>query len=52
MMPPNQALIPRLSSLKRPDGFIVSHPLEQLFPFLPKDEFESNMIVPTVEVLG
>ena len=52
MMPPDQALIPRLSSLKRPDGSIVSHPLEQLFPFLPKAEFEQNMIVPSVEVLG
>lgn len=37
---------PRLSSEKKPDGKIVSKPMEDLFPFLPRDEFKSNMIIP------
>jgi acetolactate synthase-1/2/3 large subunit len=41
--------VPRLASSQRPDGTMVSRPLEDLFPFLPRDEFASNMIVPTVE---
>ena len=35
---------PRLSSRKEPDGRIISNPLEDLFPLLPRDEFEANMI--------
>jgi acetolactate synthase-1/2/3 large subunit len=36
---------PRLSSIQRPDGSFVSKPLEDLFPFLPREEFLENMIV-------
>jgi acetolactate synthase-1/2/3 large subunit len=46
---PDQMTAPRLSSMARPDGTIVSKPLEDLFPFLDRDEFRSNMIVPPVE---
>ena len=35
---------PRLSSRKEPDGRIISNPLEDLSPLLPRDEFEANMI--------
>ncbi|MBU6338584.1 MAG: thiamine pyrophosphate-binding protein [Rickettsiales bacterium] len=35
---------PKLSSEKLPDGRIISKPLEDMYPFLPRDEFESNMI--------
>lgn len=51
-MPPNQPLIPRVSSLKLPDGRVVAKPLEDLFPFLPRDEFAANMIVDPVEILN
>lgn len=51
MMPEDQALIPRSSSLKRPDGSIVSKPLEDLYPFLERDEFLENMVIEPVEVL-
>jgi acetolactate synthase-1/2/3 large subunit len=50
-MPENQPLIPRVSSLKRPDGRIVSKPLEDLYPFLSRKEFRENMIVKPIEVL-
>jgi acetolactate synthase-1/2/3 large subunit len=36
---------PRLSSTQRPDGSFVSKPLEDLFPFLPREEFFENMII-------
>ena len=35
---------PRLSSRKEPDGRIISSPLEDLSPLLPRDELEANMI--------
>jgi len=35
---------PKLSSERRPDGSLVSKPLEDLHPFLERDEFRSNMI--------
>jgi len=52
MMPAEQALIPRVSSLKLPDGRIISKPMEDLFPFLDRDEFKENMIVDPVEILN
>ncbi|MCL5062024.1 MAG: thiamine pyrophosphate-binding protein [Nitrospirae bacterium] len=51
MMPLNQQLIPRVSSLKKPDGTITAKPLEDLYPFLSREEFLENMIVPPVEIL-
>jgi acetolactate synthase-1/2/3 large subunit len=36
---------PRLSSVQKADGSFVSKPLEDLFPFLPREEFLSNMLV-------
>jgi acetolactate synthase-1/2/3 large subunit len=52
LMPPEQALIPRVSSLKLPDGRIVSKPMEDLYPFLDREEFRENMIVDPVEILN
>ena len=40
---------PRLSSVQRPDGSFVSRPLEDLWPFLEREEFYSNMLVPVSE---
>ena len=39
---------PRVSSVARPDGSMVAKPLEDLWPFLPREEFYANMIVPTL----
>jgi acetolactate synthase I/II/III large subunit len=36
---------PRVQSVQRPDGSFFSKPLEDLFPFLPREEFRENMIV-------
>jgi acetolactate synthase-1/2/3 large subunit len=35
---------PRVSSMQRPDGSMVSKPLEDLWPFLDREEFRANMI--------
>ena len=41
---------PKLSSEKKPDGRMISKPLEDLYPFLERNEFYSNMIVRDIEV--
>ena len=43
---PEEPRIPRLASFKKPDGSMASRPLEDLFPFLEREEFKSNMVVP------
>ena len=40
---------PKLSSERKPDGRLVSKPLEDLYPFLNRDEFKKNMIIPILE---
>ncbi|HTW61134.1 MAG TPA: thiamine pyrophosphate-binding protein [Terracidiphilus sp.] len=42
---PDEVRAPRLQSYQKPDGSFVSRPLEDLFPFLPREEFLANMIV-------
>ena len=36
-------------SYQKPDGSFVSRPLEDMFPFLPREEFLANMIVKPLE---
>ena len=40
---------PKSSTKRLEDGTLVSPPLEDLAPFLPREEFESNMIIDLVE---
>ena len=49
MIDPNQLIGPRVSSYVRPDGSMISKPLEDLWPFLDRKEFFHNMIIPTLE---
>lgn len=46
---PDEVRAPRVTSVQRPDGSFVSKPLEDLWPFLDREEFKQNMIVPPVE---
>jgi acetolactate synthase-1/2/3 large subunit len=46
---PDEVRAPRLQSYQKPDGSFVSKPLEDLFPFLPREEFLANMIVEPLE---
>jgi acetolactate synthase-1/2/3 large subunit len=41
-----QDFAPKLTSRRLPDGSIVSPPLEDLAPFLDRDELAGNMLIP------
>lgn len=41
---PDYIFTPKLSARKLPDGTMISPSLEDMFPFLDRDEFEENMI--------
>lgn len=45
MLDPDQQFEPKLSSRQLPDGKIVSASLEDMAPFLDREELESNMLV-------
>jgi acetolactate synthase-1/2/3 large subunit len=49
LTPREEPRAPSLSSMRKPDGSMVSRPLEDLWPFLSRDEFLSNMMIPPVE---
>jgi acetolactate synthase-1/2/3 large subunit len=49
MIIPDEPRSPRVSSMQKPDGSMVSKPLEDMWPFLGREEFLSNMIVPPLE---
>jgi acetolactate synthase-1/2/3 large subunit len=42
---PNEIRASQLSAHQKADGSFVSKPFEDLFPFLPREEFLANMIV-------
>jgi len=45
---PDEIRAPRVTSVQRADGSFLSKPLEDLWPFLDRDEFTENMIVEPV----
>ncbi len=49
MNPPNQLVMPTVSSKRRADGTMVSKPLEDMFPFLDREEYRNNMIIKPVD---
>ncbi len=44
----DEKMYPKLSSELKPDGTMVSKPLEDMFPFLDREEFNENMIVKVI----
>ena len=46
---PHEKLGPKTASRQKPDGTMKSCPLEDLAPFLPREEFMANMIIPPAE---
>jgi acetolactate synthase-1/2/3 large subunit len=44
ILDPNQLFEPRVSSKQLPDGKIITPPLEDMYPFLDREEFKENMI--------
>lgn len=47
--PANQQIVPAVSSVKRADGTMLSKPLEDMFPFLEREEFLREMIVKPIQ---
>jgi acetolactate synthase-1/2/3 large subunit len=45
-LPRDEIRAPSLASARRADGSMVSRPLEDLWPFLDRDELRRNMLVP------
>ncbi len=45
-MDPTQTFVPKVIAERLPDGRLVSKPLEDMFPFLSREEFAENLIVP------
>jgi acetolactate synthase I/II/III large subunit len=46
---PDEPRVPRVASVIRPDGSMASRPLEDLYPFLDREELRENMIIPIIE---
>jgi len=46
---PDERTAPRVISKVQADGSIVSYPMEDMWPFLDRDEFQANMVVPAAE---
>jgi acetolactate synthase-1/2/3 large subunit len=49
MASPDLLTAPRVSSKKMADGSMVSMPMEDMWPFLDREELRANMIVPPAE---
>jgi len=43
--PENQEIIPAVSAVKNPDGSMSSKPIEDMYPFLSREEFYNEMII-------
>lgn len=43
--PPDQPIIPTVSSMVNPNGSMSSRPLEDMAPFLGRDEYKSNLLI-------
>ena len=46
VLDPGQNFEPKLSSKVLPDGKIVSPPIDDMYPFLEREEYESNRYTP------
>jgi acetolactate synthase-1/2/3 large subunit len=49
MLDRDQTFEPKLTSRRLPDGRMVSSPLEDMWPFLSREELAENMIVPLLQ---
>ena len=45
---PDQVTAPRVTSKRQADGSMATAPMEDMWPFLPREEFGQNMLVPPV----
>jgi acetolactate synthase-1/2/3 large subunit len=45
ILPTDYIFMPKLSSEKQKDGTMISKPLEDMYPFLDRDDFNLNMVL-------
>ena len=45
----DQNFEPKSAAKRLPDGTMVSPPLEDMFPFLPDEEMDANMLIPRIK---
>jgi len=45
MVDPNHITLPKASVYKKEDGSFATRPMEDLFPFLDRDEFQENLMI-------
>ena len=49
MTPRKQLIIPTVASEKKDNGTMISESLEDMFPFLGREEFKKNMIIKPIK---
>lgn len=49
ILDPLQPFSPKVASTRKKDGGMVSKPLEDMYPFLPREQFNSEMVVKPVD---
>ena len=49
VLPKEYVFAPKLSSERKPDGRLVTKPMEDMFPFLDREEFRQNMLIPIMD---
>jgi len=49
LLDPDQPFAPKLGAKQHPDGRITSPPLEDLSPFLPREELLDNLLISPLE---
>jgi len=49
MVSPEQITAPKITSVQQSNGTMVSKPLEDMWPFLEREEFLSNMVLPALK---
>jgi len=45
MVDPNHTTLPKASVYKKEDGSFATRPMEDLFPFLDREEFRENLMI-------
>ena len=46
----NQNILPKLEAIKTKDGRYISKPIEDQWPYLSREEFKKNMIIPPLNI--
>ena len=49
MLPSTHVTAPKASVYKKSDGSFAAKPMEDLAPFLDRDEFASNMVIKAID---